>query len=601
MNIVRFFCALIFAFLVACAPAQAERRVALVIGNSAYKNAPRLANPVNDAGLVGGMFRNAGFDTVEIRLDLNASEMRRSLREFAARTRDADMAVIYYAGHGIELDGSNYLVPTDAMLETDGDVLDETIALDRALYAVEPAKQLRLVILDACRDNPFAKTMKRTLASRAIGGGLAKVEPTSPNTMIAFAAKAGSTASDGDSRNSPFAVALTDHLPKPGLDLRKAFGFVRDDVLKKTGNKQEPYVYGSLGGSDVPLVPARPAAAAGPQANPQDSIRKDYELALQAGLREAWEAFLQTYPDGFYANLARVQLKKIAAEEDRTAATEKARLAEQEKARLATERAQKAELDKAAAAAKAAEEARVAAERAKQIEQAKAEAAERDRKAAEAAAAKSLAEKQAIEKAAAEAAAKQAAEKKAADAESRKVAALAPPPSAPPPGDLAKSLQSELRRVGCLTPAIEGEWSSAAQRSLTLFNKYAGTQFDVKLASVDALDALKAKPGRVCPLVCNFGFKADGDQCVKITCRAGYHVGDDNECEKVQEKKPVATRDDSRKRDQDRKDADSAAPKSQASGQMVCNGAGCRPVGKGCRLGTTKLNIGVTVTTEICN
>ncbi|MDH2350683.1 caspase family protein [Bradyrhizobium sp. SSUT18] len=575
---------LVLASWLGCSPAVADKRVALVIGNSAYKNAPRLANPVNDAGLVGGMFRNAGFDTVEIRLDLNASEMRRSLRDFAARTRDADMAVIYYAGHGIELDGSNYLVPTDAMLETDGDVLDETIALDRALYAVEPAKQLRLVILDACRDNPFAKTMKRTLASRAIGGGLAKVEPTSPNTMIAFAAKAGSTASDGDSRNSPFAVALTDHLPKPGLDLRKAFGFVRDDVLRKTGNKQEPYVYGSLGGSDVPLVPARPAAAAGPQANPQDSVRKDYELALQAGLREAWEAFLQTYPDGFYANLARVQLKKIAAEEDRTVATEKARLAEQEKVRLAAERAQKAELEKAAVAAKAAEEARIAAEKAKQIEQAKAEAAERERRAAEAAAAKSLAEKRALEKAAAEIAAKQAADKQAADAESKKVAALAPPPSAPPAGDLTKSVQSELRRVGCLSAAADGDWSAASQRSLTLFNKYAGTQLDAKLASVDALDALKAKPGRVCPLVCNFGFKADGDQCVKITCRAGYHVGDDNECEKIPEKKPVATREDSRKRDQGRKEAESAAPKSQASGQMICNSAGCRPVAKGCRI-----------------
>jgi uncharacterized caspase-like protein len=584
VNIARYLFLFIFAALCTCAPAQADKRVALVIGNSAYKNAPRLANPVNDAGLVGGMFRNAGFDTVEIKLDLNASEMRRSLREFAARTRDADMAVIYYAGHGIELDGSNYLVPTDAMLETDGDVLDETIALDRALYAVEPAKQLRLVILDACRDNPFAKTMKRTLASRAIGGGLAKVEPTSPNTMIAFAAKAGSTASDGDSRNSPFAVALTDHLPKPGLDLRKAFGFVRDDVLKKTGNKQEPYVYGSLGGSDVPLVPARPAAAAGPQANPQDSVRKDYELALQAGLREAWEAFLQTYPEGFYANLARVQLKKIAAEEDRTAATEKARLAEQEKARLATERAQKAELEKAAAAAKAAEGARIAAEKAKQIEQTKAEAAERDRKAAEAAAAKSLAEKRAIEKAATEAAAKQAADKQAADGDSRKVAALSPPPSSPPPGDLAKSVQSELRRVGCLSAAADGDWNATTQRSLTLFNKYAGTQFDAKLASVDALDALKAKPGRVCPLVCNFGFKADGDQCAKIACRAGYRVGDDNECEKIQEKKPVATREDSRKRDQDRKGAESTAPKSQASGQMICNGGGCRPVAKGCRI-----------------
>src|SRR5205814_7521015 len=101
---------------------------------------------------------------------------------------------------------------------------------DRVLVAVEPAKQLRLVILDACRDNPFAKSMKRTIASRAIGRGLAKVEPSSPNTMIAFAAKAGSTASDGDSRNSPFAAALVNHLAKPGSDLRQAFGLVRAHV-----------------------------------------------------------------------------------------------------------------------------------------------------------------------------------------------------------------------------------------------------------------------------------------------------------------------------------------------------------------------------------
>ena len=161
-----------------------------------------------------------------------------------------------------------------------------------------------------------------------------------------------------------------------------------------------------------------------------------------------------------------------------------------------------------------------------------------------------------MEKAAAEAAAKQATDKQAADAESRKVAALSPPPSSLPPGDLAKSVQSELRRVGCLSAAPDGDWNAATQRSLTLFNKYAGTQFDAKLASIDALDALKAKPGRVCPLVCNFGFKADGDQCAKITCRAGYRVGDDNECEKIQEKKPVATREDSRRRDSDRKNAE---------------------------------------------
>ncbi|WP_246583312.1 caspase family protein [Bradyrhizobium iriomotense] len=577
----------------ACGPAHADRRVALIIGNSAYKSAPKLSNPVNDATRVGGMFKKAGFDSVDVRLDLSASEMRRMLREFAGRTRDADMAVIYYAGHGIELDGNNYLIPTDATLETDGDVLDETIPVERALFAVEPAKQLRLIILDACRDNPFAKTMKRTLASRAIGRGLAKVEPTSPNTMIAFAAKAGSTASDGDARNSPFAAALVEHLPKPGLDLRKAFGFVRDDVLKATGYKQEPYVYGSLGGDDVPLV-VRPAAT-GPQANPQEAIRRDYELALQLATRDGWEAFLAQYPDGFYANLAKGQLNKIGAEETRAAAEQKARAAEQEKARLITERAQKAEQEKAAAAAKAAEEARIAAEKKKEIEQAKAEAAERERKAAEAAAAKALAEKQAAEKAKAELAAKQAAEraeqaaKPAADRQlpeaEQKAAALSPGPTSPLSAvDLAKSVQSELRRIGCLSASADGDWNAASQRSLTLFNKYAGTQFDVKLASVDALDALKAKPGRVCPLVCNFGFKADGDQCVKITCRAGYRVGDDNECEKIQEKKPVATREDSRKRDADRKATEAAPSKPEASGQIFCNSAGCRPVQKGCRL-----------------
>ncbi|SDI02476.1 Uncharacterized protein, contains caspase domain [Bradyrhizobium sp. Rc2d] len=582
-----------------CSPALADKRVALVIGNSAYKSVPKLANPVNDAGLIGAMLRKAGFDTVDVRQDLNASEMRKALREFGGRTRDADVAVIYYAGHGMELDGTNYLIPTDAALETDTDVYDEALPIDRVLVSIEPAKQLRLVILDACRDNPFAKTMKRTVASRAIGRGLAKVEPTSPNTMIAFAAKAGSTASDGDSRSSPFAVALSDHLPKPGLDLRKAFGFVRDDVLKNTGNRQEPYVYGSLGGDDVALVPTKPAAP-GPQANPQDSVRRDYELALQAGLREAWEAFLQTYPDGFYANLARVQLKKIAAEEERTAATEKARLAEQEKVKLAAERARKAELEKAAAVAKAAEDARIAAEKQKQIEQAKAEAAERERKAAEAAAAKSLAEKQAVEKAAAEAATKQAA-----DAEIRKVAALSPPSNSSPPGDLAKSVQLELRRVGCMKAEPNTDWNETAQRSLILFNKYAGTKFDAKLANADVLDALKAKSGRICPLVCDHGFRADGDACTKIVCRPGYRVSDDNECEKIQEKKPVATREDSKKRDVERKRTESTPPKTQSSEQVLCNQAGCRPAARGCRIvigtGQSQGSGGIGQQREVCN
>lgn len=573
MGAIRIFVFLLMVVCVGCGSAHAEKRVALVMGNSAYKSAPRLANPVNDASLVGGMLKKAGFDQVDVKLDLNAAEMRRALRDFGGKAREAEVAVVYYAGHGIELDGTNYLIPIDATLETDSDVLDETLPLERALFAVEPAKQLRLVILDACRDNPFSKSMKRTIAARAIGRGLAKVEPTSPNTMIAFAAKAGSTASDGDSRNSPFATALVERLPTPGLDLRKAFGFVRDDVLKNTGYKQEPYVYGSLGGDDVPLVAVNPIAA-GPQANPDSEIRRDYELALQLGTRDGWTAFLNRFPRGFYADLAKGQLNKIAAEETRAAAAEKARQAEEEKARLSADRAQKAEQDKAAAAAKAAEEKRLAAEKAKQIEEAKAAAAERRRKDAEAAAAKAPAEKQ-------------AAEKELAD----KIAALVPS-STPPslsPQETTKLVQSELRRVGCHPAPADGIWTGSSERSLALFNKYAGTKFDAKLASFDVLDAIKAKPGRVCPLVCDHGFRADGDACVKITCRAGYRVNDDNECEKAQDKKPVATRENASKRDADRKSSESAPTKPQTSGQMYCNQAGCRPVRSGCRLSSHPL------------
>src|ERR1700720_179404 len=262
--------------LLVCQPAFAEKRVALVLGNSAYQNVPQLANPVNDGAVVAATLKAAGFDVVDSRHDLPAAETRRALRDFADRARDADIAVVYYAGHGMEVDGTNYLIPVDAKLERDTDVYDEALSLDRILVAAEPAKQLQLVILDACRDNPFAKNMKKTVALRSIGRGLAKIEPTSPNTLIAYSAKAGSTALDGDAKNSPFTMALAKHLTTPGLDVRKAFGFVRDDVLKTTGNRQEPFVYGSLGGDDVPLVPAKvlpptaaPSVPAAPAVSPQ--------------------------------------------------------------------------------------------------------------------------------------------------------------------------------------------------------------------------------------------------------------------------------------------------------------------------------------------
>jgi Caspase domain len=541
--------------------AIAEKRVALTIGNSTYQHVGHLTNPANDAALMMATFKRADFDVVDSRVDLSVTEMRRVLRDFADKARDADIAVIYYAGHGIEVDGVNYLVPVDAVLERDTDVYDEAFALDRVLVAIEPARQLRLIILDACRDNPFARTMRRTIGLRAIGRGLAKVEPSNPNTMIAFAAKAGFTAFDGDGKKtSPFAAALAEHLTRPGLDLRKAFGFVRDDVLKATYNKQEPFIYGSLGGNDVALVPAKPVVST-PTPNPNIEIRRDYELALQIGTKDVWTAFLAQYPDGLYSTLAKGQLSKIASEEARVAATEKARLAEEEKARLRAEGAKQAEQAKAAAQAKAAEDARIAAEKAKQAEQEKVAAAEQARAAAEKAAADRLAAQmtaaeklfaeraQAAKTAIGQIAAKKAVSDNAApdkiifqgqeqdEKPGQQVVSLPPSEAsgagpALSPAEIARSVQIELRRVGCLTGTADGEWTSSSGRALELFNKRAGTKLDTKLASLDALDAIKAKPARVCPVVCEHGYKTDGDSCIKNTCGAGSFINNDNECQK---------------------------------------------------------------------
>jgi hypothetical protein len=252
------------------AEALAEKRVALVIGNSAYKNVGRLANPAKDAAAIENLLKSAGFEVVA-RRDLAATEMRRVIRDFADLTQDADIAVVFYAGHGIEVDGTNYLLPTDTALERDTDAEDEGVSLDRLMRVIDPAKRLRLVILDACRDNPFAKTMKRTVATRSVGRGLAKVEPAASDTLIAYAAKAGTTAADGDGANSPFTTALINHLLAPGLDLRIALGRVRDEVLRTTRRKQEPFVYGSLGGDIVTLAAAGSQLAAAAPVAPAPS------------------------------------------------------------------------------------------------------------------------------------------------------------------------------------------------------------------------------------------------------------------------------------------------------------------------------------------
>jgi len=293
-----------------CDAAWAEKRVALIVGNSAYQNVPQLPNPSRDANAVAKMFRDAGFDTVDIQVNVGNLEFKRAIRKFETTADQADIAVVFYAGHGLEIGGVNYLIPTDARLASDRDAEDETIPLERLVSSADGAKRLRLVILDACRDNPFVTIMRRErkVANRAVAAGLGRVEPTSTDTLIAYAAKAGSTADDGDGQHSPFTTSILKNLPVPGLDVRLAFGRVRDEVLKITANRQEPFVYGSLGGGNIALVPAPAVQAEAPVSD----VKADYELVQKIGSKRAWEVFLGTHPTGFYADLARAQIDTLS-------------------------------------------------------------------------------------------------------------------------------------------------------------------------------------------------------------------------------------------------------------------------------------------------
>jgi uncharacterized caspase-like protein len=201
------------------AAARADTRVALVIGNGAYTNASTLENPTNDAAAMTNLLRKARFSIVESKFNLGVAEMRRVLRDFSDNLRDADIAVVFYAGHGMEMNGVNYLIPVDARLARDVDVEDEAISLDRLIRLLEPVRKLQLILLDSCRDNPFVRSMRRTVASRSLLSGHGDIDDKNlaPNMLIGYAQKAGATAEDGTTGNSPYTTALLKHLTTPGL------------------------------------------------------------------------------------------------------------------------------------------------------------------------------------------------------------------------------------------------------------------------------------------------------------------------------------------------------------------------------------------------
>ena len=311
------------------APVLAQQRVALVIGNASYAHAPRLANPLNDAADISAALARLGFQVTKLE-NVNQGELRQGLLAFTRAASAAEVAVVIYAGHGIEVDQRNFLVPVDARLVSDQDVEFETVPLALVTRSVARASGLRLVILDACRENPFAVSMQRSGATRSVGRGLAREEPAR-ETLVAYAAKENTVALDGDGRNSPYSEALLAHLEEPGLEVGLLFRKVRDAVLATTGGRQEPFVYGSLSSRGVYLTaraePARDAStapAAAPAGEPVATRLTAEQLAVERVFWESVkdstnpadiEAYLDRYPGGTYEVLARNRLEALQGAE----------------------------------------------------------------------------------------------------------------------------------------------------------------------------------------------------------------------------------------------------------------------------------------------
>ncbi len=300
--------------------ALANVRVALVIGNSAYEHVGRLPNPANDAADIGAVLTQMGFNVTEA-ADLDYNRMRLVLRDFADAVHSADVALIYYAGHGIEIDNTNYLVPVNAELKSDRDVEFEAVPLDMVLTAIEAAPGLKVVLLDACRNNPFLSSMTRSAVTRSIGRGLSGIEPG--GVLVGYAARSGTVSQDGDGRNSPYAQALLRYIGEPGLEIGKMFRKVRDTVMVTTDGAQEPFTYGSLPGEDLYLVaPLQIAAVPAPTDPAEASIVAAYADAESASTLSSWNAFLETWaahPDNRLVQLAMAKRDALRTEADKKA------------------------------------------------------------------------------------------------------------------------------------------------------------------------------------------------------------------------------------------------------------------------------------------
>ena len=297
--------------------AASEKRVALVIGNSAYQNTPPLANPRNDASAIGQVLKRIGFD-VDMVFDAGKSDMDQALRRFGNKLDGSRAAVFYYAGHGIQVDGINYILPVDANLKKERDLNWEVSDMTVVLKQMEGHNRVNLLFLDACRDNPLSQTLARSMGenrSASIGRGLAPMK-ASAGTLISYSTKDGEVATDGIGKHSPYTEALLKYIEMPGIEVGLMLRKVREEVIAATNKRQVPWEYGSLLGEFYFTGPVTVQIL--PKADNSAVESKTETLYWESIMNyqnpAVFEAYLKKYPHGEFSELARIKLADLKKE-----------------------------------------------------------------------------------------------------------------------------------------------------------------------------------------------------------------------------------------------------------------------------------------------
>ena len=459
----------VFFVLVAVAAcsvaARAEKRVALVIGNATYQYTAGLANPTNDADDMALALKKVGFEVMAVK-NADKRSLEVAMGAFGRRAQDADAALVYYAGHGIQYQGLNYLMPVDARLEDEYSINYELTRIDDIMFALSKARGVRILILDACRNNPLAERLTSRGAKRdfAQTRGLARIE--APRGMlVAFATQSDQIAVDGTGRNSPFTGALLKEIEEPGIEIGTLFRRVAIDVNQATGGRQLPELSISMSGEFY--------------LNTRDTDVQAWAKLRGSSDRLQLSNFMGQYPNSPLAGDVQERLAAL----DRA---EKLRLEEAARAQAERERAAREKTER---------------------EQAVKERAQRDRLEA-----LDQAEKGRIEGAA------------AGNLTATHLTSLPPTepvqsPSRQPEvlsgGALVQLIKKELKRLGCYAGKIDDDWaSSEIKSSVTRFAKYANWSAEPKNPDIEFLNFVRGRPGRVCPLECGTQKIERNGQCV---------------------------------------------------------------------------------------